>query len=80
MATEQPIITHYDGESDTFTPLAYECKFTVEGTGNMGGDWERNTGGMHEQKRVTFEGYATHELYAAIIEAIRRTVGVEVDG
>lgn len=72
MATEQPIITHYDGESDTFTPLAYECKFTVEGTGNIGG--------MHEQRRVTFEGYATHELYAAIIEAIRRTVGVEADG
>lgn len=58
---------------------AIECKFTIEGADNTGGDWERNVGGMHEQRRVTFEGYATQELYAAIIEAIRRTVGVEVD-
>lgn len=74
----EPIITHYDGESDSFTALAYECKFTVEDTGNMGGDWERNIGGMHEQKRVTFEGYATRELYAALIDAIGKTVGGEV--
>lgn len=71
MATEQPIITYYDGESETFTPIAYECKFTVEGTGNAGE--------LHEQKRVTFEGYATHELYAAVIDAIRQTAGAEVD-
>ena len=75
----EPIITHYDGESDSFTAIAYECKFTVESTGNTGGDWERNIGGMHEQKRVTFEGYVTQELYAAIIGAIGKTVGGEVD-
>ena len=79
MTTEQPIITNYDGDSETFTPIAYECKFTVEGTGNAGGDFESNIGGAHEQKRVTFEGYATNELYAAVIDAIRRTVGAEVD-
>jgi len=77
MATEQPIYTYYDGESETYTPIAYECKFTVEGTGNVGGDWEHNRGGAHEQKRVTFEGYATNELYAAVIDAIRKTVGAE---
>ena len=71
MATEQPIITHYDGESDTFTAVAYECKFAIDGMGNMGE--------AHEQRRVTFEGYATPELYAVLIEAIRRTVGVGVD-
>ena len=70
----EPIITHYDGESDSFTALAYECKFTVESTGNMGGDWERNVGGLHEQKRVTFEGYATQELYAALVDAIGTTI------
>lgn len=75
----EPIITHYDGESDSFTAIAYECKFTVESTGNMGGDWERNIGGMHEQKRVTFDGYASQELYAAIIDAIGKTVGGKVD-
>lgn len=77
MATEQPIITSYDGDSEKFTPIAYECKFAVERTGNMGG--------AHEQRRVTFEGYATPELYAALteaivhIEAIKWTVGTEVD-
>lgn len=71
MATEQPIITSYDGDSETFTPVAYECKFTVEGTGNIAD--------AHERRRVTFEGYATPELYAAVIDAIRRTVGTESD-
>lgn len=72
MTTEQPIITNYDGESETFTPIAYEYKFTVEYTGNAGE--------AHEQRRVTFDGYATPELYAALteavarIEAIRRTM------
>ena len=75
----EPIITHYDGESDSFTTLVCECKFTVESTGNMGGDWERNVGGLHEQKRVTFEGYATRELYAALIDAIGKTAGGEVE-
>lgn len=74
----EPIITYYEGESDSFTALAYECKFTVESTGNMGGDWQRNLGGVHEQKRVTFEGYATQELYAALIDAIGSTAGKAV--
>lgn len=77
--SDNPIITNYDGCSDSFTTVAYECKFTVESTGNVGGDWERNVGGMHEQKRVTFEGYASRELYAALIEAIGGTIGVAGD-
>lgn len=71
---DAPIITHYDGESDNITAVAYECKFTVESTVNIGGDWERNIGGTHKQKRVTFDGYASHELYAALIDAIEEVV------
>ena len=74
----EPIITHYNDESDSPTVIAYECKFTVESTGNMGGDWERNVGGLHEQKRVAFEGYATQELYAALVDAIGTTIDKEV--
>lgn len=72
MATEQPIITSYDGDSETVTPVAYECKFTVDGTGNIGST-------AQPRLRVTFEGYASPELYAAVIDAIRRTVGAEAN-
>ena len=68
------IITYYDGENDSFTAVAYECNFTVESTVNIGGDYERNKGGTHKQKRVTFDGYASHELYAALIDAIEEVV------
>lgn len=74
MATEQPIITHYDGECDTFTQIAYECKFTVESDSCVGGDWERNTGGAHDRKRISFDGYASSEVYAALIGAINKVV------
>lgn len=62
----KPIITHYDGESDSFTIVAYECKFIVESTNNVGG-YEQN-------KCVTFDGYASHELYSALIDAIEEVV------
>lgn len=70
MTTEEPIITSYDGDSNEFTPLAYECKFTVEDTGTAGA--------MSEHRRVEFEGYATPELYAALTEAIKRASGRDV--
>lgn len=47
------------------------CKFTVESREGLGGDWERNTGGATEKKRITFDGYATEELYAALMDAVK---------
>ena len=68
-----PILTLHNTEPHT-KPLAYECKFTVEGRGGVGGDWERNAGGMTGEKRVTFEGYASPELCYALIEAIGKVI------
>ena len=51
-----------------------ECKFTVESREGVGGDWERNVGGASKDKRITFDGYATGDLYAALIDAIGRVV------
>lgn len=51
-----------------------ECKFTVESRNGVGGDWERNVGGAQTEKRVTFDGCATNELYAALIDAIGEVV------
>ena len=47
-----------------------ECKVTVENREGIGGDFERNFGGTQKERRVTFDGYATPELYAAITKAI----------
>lgn len=52
-----------------------ECKFTVESDSCVGGDWERNTGGAHERKRISFDGYASSEVCAALIGAINKVVG-----
>ena len=54
---------------------AIECKITIESNGAAGGDWKRNTGGLHEMKRISFDGYATRELYAALIDAVGKVVG-----
>lgn len=51
-----------------------ECKFTVEHRQGIGGDWERNVGGTHDEKRVTFAGYATGELYDALMASIREVL------
>ena len=48
-----------------------ECKFTIESREGLGGDWEKNTGGDTKDKRITFEGYATKELYSAVMDAVR---------
>lgn len=51
-----------------------ECKFTVQSREGLGGDWERNTGGATKEKRITFEGYATPELYASVMDAVKKVV------
>ena len=51
-----------------------ECKFTVESRSGVGGDWERNAGGAQAEKRIRFEGCATNELYAALIDAMGEVV------
>lgn len=69
---ELPILTTKD--EPVIKPMAYECKFTVESRGGVGGDWERNVGGMQGEKHVTFDGYASPELYAALIEMMGKVV------
>lgn len=54
--------------------MAFECKFTVESRGGVGGDWERNIGGTQSEKRIHFEGYASPALYDALIGAITEVV------
>jgi hypothetical protein len=51
-----------------------EGKFTIESRGCLGGDWAKNIGGENKEKRVTFDGCMTGELYAAIIDAIAKVV------
>ena len=51
-----------------------ECKFTIESSNTEGGDLERNVGGARTEKRVTFDGYATSDLYAALVDAIGEVV------
>lgn len=53
-------------------PDTATVKFTIENRGYVGGDWERNIGGMKSDRRITFEGEATHEICAALIDAIGR--------
>ena len=67
--SDNPVVT--DGGELTVEPFLAECKVTVEHREGLGGDWERNTGGATREKRITFDGYATAELYAALTEAIK---------
>ena len=62
----QPIVTTEEQEL-AVEPMAYECKFTVESRGGVSGA----TG----EKRVTFSGYASPELYAALVDAMEKVVG-----
>lgn len=55
-----------------FRPI--EGKFTIESRECLGGDWAKNIGGANKEKRVTFDGCMTGELYAAIIDAIAKVV------
>lgn len=61
-------------DEPTILPMYIECKFTVENDEGDGGDWEKNTGGKRRRRRVTFEGYATNELYTALMDATRGVV------
>ena len=69
----QPIITTEEQEL-AIEPITYECKFTVESRGGVGGDYQRNIGGMQGEKRVIFGDQATPELYAALIDAMGKVV------
>lgn len=51
-----------------------ESKFTVTRHSGSGGDWDKNAGGTQDETRVTFEGYVTPEMYAALIHAIEKVV------
>ena len=46
--------------------MAYECKFTVEARSDVGS--------IQGEKCVTFDGYASDELYAALIDAMGKVV------
>lgn len=71
--SDDPIITATEAQPEV-RPMAYECKFTVETSENLGGEVLTNIGGTGRDKRVTFEGYASPGLYEALADAI-----VEVD-
>ncbi|MBR3313870.1 MAG: hypothetical protein IKG18_07000 [Atopobiaceae bacterium] len=64
--SDKPILTTYDMEPSVEI-MAYECKFTVTASEGLGGAI-KNT-------EVTFEGYASGELFAAIVDAIGKVVG-----
>ena len=53
-------------EQPEVTPMAYECKFTVESRSEVGG--------IQSEKCVSFNGYASPELYAALIDAMGKVV------
>lgn len=71
--SDTPIITTRETEP-SISLMAYECKFTVESRGGVGGDFQRNIGGATGEKRVTFDGYASPELCAALIDAIGKVM------
>ena len=71
--SDTPIITTHAVEPSVET-FACECRFTVESREGLGGDWERNVGGTHKERRVTFDGYASNALIDALIGAIAEVV------
>ena len=64
-------------DEPSIKPLYVECKFTVESRQGRGGDFERNVGGNMTDKRITFEGFATNELYSAVMAAIADVLHVD---
>lgn len=71
--SDMPIITTSEVEPSV-SLMVYECKFTVESRGGVGGDFQCNIGGTTGEKRVTFDGYASPEMYAALIDAMGKVV------
>ena len=53
-------------EPPSIEPYLIECKFTVESNGTLGEAISR--------KRITFEGYATDELYETLMNAVTKVV------
>lgn len=58
-------------EQPSIEPYLIECKFTVQCNEFNGGDFEKNIGGAKKEKRISFEGYATNELYKAVMDSVR---------
>ena len=57
------ILSNVDGRMEpSVCPLAIECEFGVERIDGMGG--------IDSTRRVTFKGYATDEVCAALVGAI----------
>ena len=54
-------------EPPSIEPYLIECKFTIESKGTLGE--------AVSNKRITFEGYATDELYGAVMNAVMKVVG-----
>lgn len=69
--SDSELTTVQVGEPE-FRPI--EGKFTIESRECLGGDLAKNIGGANKEKRVTFDGCMTGELYAAIIDAIAKVV------
>lgn len=58
--------------NDVLEPVAVECEFGVERIDGMGG--------MSGTRRVTFKGYATDEVRAALVGAIGMVLTDESEG
>lgn len=69
--SDEPSFIEVTGEPDF---RIIESKLIVESERFSGGDWAKNIGGSRNQKRITFEGYVTPEMYSALIDAITKAV------
>ena len=67
------ILSNVDGRMEpSVCPLAIECEFGVECIDGMGG--------IDSTRRVTFKGYATDEVCAALVGAIGMVLTDESEG
>ena len=62
---DMSILTTHDIEPSVEI-MAYECKFTVTASEGLGGSIKN--------AEVTFEGYASGELFAALVDAIGKVM------
>ena len=65
------VVVPSDEKPPEIEPYLIECKFTIESREGLGGDWEKNMSGATKDKRITFEGCATKDLYGAVMDALR---------
>ena len=67
--------SRYIEDFDELIETTYiECKFTIETHAAEGGDFAANKNGVVRDKRITFEGYASYDLYKALMDAVRKAV------